>query len=272
MIHEVGMAGDSDRSGAGRVIFLGTGDPLNEERAQTWLAVPLADDETMLIDVSGGVDVLRQLTAAGIPLEKVRHLFVTHRHFDHAGGLAPFLVALTPLSGAGLTVHALPETLHALRGLLVFTIPGVEDWMGERLRWEKLMPGQPVRVGDHEVLPFEVDHGIECAGLRITHSGSILVYTADTRPAPSVVEYARDADLLVHEAYSLQDGAEQAHAFGHSTAAEAGTAARKAGAKCLVLTHIRASRFADPVALAKEAEAAFGRPVGVARDLDAFAF
>jgi ribonuclease Z len=272
MIHEVGIAGDSEKSGAGRVTFLGTGDPLNEERAQTCLAVPLADDETMLIDVSGGIDILRQLKAAGIPLEKVRHLFVTHRHFDHAGGLAPFLVALTPLSGAGLTVHALPETLHALRGLLVFTVPGVEDWMGERLRWEKLMPGQPVRVGDHEVLPFEVDHGIECAGLRITLGGSILVYSADTRPAPSVVEYARDADLLVHEAYSLQDGAEQAHAFGHSTAAEAGTAARKARAKSLVLTHIRASRFADPVALAKEAEAAFGRPVGVARDLDSFAF
>jgi ribonuclease BN (tRNA processing enzyme) len=62
------------------------------------------------------------------------------------------------------------------------------------------------------------------------------------------------------------------HAFGHSTAAVAGTAARKAGAKCLVLTHIRANRFADPVALAKEAQAAFGRPVGVARDLDAFDF
>src|SRR5918998_959525 len=186
----MGCTAGDPRSSVGQVIFLGTGDPLNEERAQTCLAVPLAADETMLIDVSGGIDVLRQLTAAGIPLEKVRHLFVTHRHFDHAGGLAPFLVALTPLSHASLTVHALPETLRALRELLVSTIPGVEDWMGERLRWEGLTPGQPVRAGE----------------------------------------------------------------------------------RCLVLPHIRASRFADPVALAKEAEAAFGRPVGVAWDLDAFDF
>ena len=254
------------------MIFLGTGDPLNAERAQTSLAIPLSGGEVMLIDASSGTILLRQLRSASIPLDSVRHLFVTHRHFDHAGGLAPFLLALTPLSSAGLTVHALPETLRALRELLVFTIPGMEDWMGERLRWEGLTPGQAVRAGDHEVIPFEVDHGIECAGLRITQGGSILVYAADTRPAPSIVEYARDANLLVHEAYSLQDGAEQAHAFGHSTAAEAGTAARKAGAKRLVLTHIRASRFADPVALAKEAEAAFGRPVVVARDLDAFDF
>jgi ribonuclease Z len=273
MTHEVSMAGDSDRRCVGQVIFLGTGDPLNEERAQTCLALPLAADETMLIDVSGGIDVLRQLTAAGIPLEKVRHLFVTHRHFDHAGGLAPFLVALTPLRGAGLTVHALPETLRALREMLALTIPGVEDWMGERLRWEGLTPGQPVRAGDHEVMPFEVDHGVECAGFRIAHGGSILVYAADTRPCENVVEYARDADLLIHEAYGLVGDAKQAHAFGHSTAAEAGEIALAAGAKRLLLTHIRASRFADPLALANEAEAAFGSPaVEVARDLDAFGF
>jgi hypothetical protein len=129
------MAGNSDKRCVGQVMFLGTGDPVNEERAQTCLALPLASDETMLIDVSGGIDVLRRLTAAGIPLRKVRRLFVTHRHFDHTGGLAPFLVALTPLRGAGLTVHALPETLGALREMLALTIPGVEDWMGERLRW-----------------------------------------------------------------------------------------------------------------------------------------
>ncbi len=44
------------------------------------------------------------------------------------------------------------------------------------------------------------------------------------------------------------------------------------GLERLVLTHIRASRFADPDMLAKEAEAAFGSPVEVARDLVAFGF
>jgi glyoxylase-like metal-dependent hydrolase (beta-lactamase superfamily II) len=81
----------------GRVIFLGTGDPLSGERAQASIAVPLAGDEAMLIDASSGTVLLRQLKYAGIPLESVRHLFVTHRHFDHAGGLAPLLVAMVPL-------------------------------------------------------------------------------------------------------------------------------------------------------------------------------
>ena len=255
-----------------RVIFLGTGDPLNEERAQTCLAVPLADDETILFDTSSGTVLLRQLEAAGIALEGVRHLFVSHRHFDHAGGLAPLLVALTALPEASLTVHAPPETLSALHDLLDLTIPGVEDWLGKRLRWNALTPEKPARAGDAEVTPFEVDHGIECVGFRVSQGDSTLIYAADTRPCENVVRYAKGADLLVHEAYGLESDAEQAHAFGHSTAAEAGRTAREAGVGRLVLTHLRADRYVSPEELGAEAADAFGGPVTVARDLDAYGF
>lgn len=256
----------------GRVIFLGTGDPLNGERAQTSLAVPLSGGETMLLDVSGGTVLLGQLEAANVALESVRHVFVTHRHFDHAGGLAPLLTSLAAAPEASVTVHALPATLVALRELLELTIPGVEGWLGERLSWRKLAPGQSVRVRDAEVTPFEVDHGIECAGFRVEQGGSTLVFAADTRPSPNVVEYARGAGLLIHEAYGPEADAERAHTFGHSTAAEAGRAAREAGVGRLVLTHLRASRLVDLGRLATEAKAAFGGPVEVACDLDTFDF
>lgn len=256
----------------GRVIFLGTGDPLNGERAQSSLAVPLPGGEVMLVDVSSGTVLLRQLEEANVALESVRHLFVTHRHFDHAGGLAPLLISLAASPEASITIHALPETLAALRGLLELTIPGVEGWLGERLSWSRLAPGQSARVQDAQVTPFEVDHGIECVGFRISQGPSTLVYAADTRPSQNVVRYAEGADLLIHEAYGPEAGAERAHAFGHSTAAEAGEVAREAGVGRLVLTHFRASRFVDPADLVAEASSAFGGPVEAARDLDAFDF
>jgi ribonuclease Z len=84
---------------------------------------------------------------------------------------------------------------------------------------------------------------------------------ADTRPSPEVVENAREADLIIHEVYGLKAEAERAHALGHPTAAEAGGVARDAGARRLMLTHFRASRFAGPEVLAAEAEACFGHPV-----------
>lgn len=256
----------------GRVIFLGTGDPLNGDRAQASLAVPLAGGEAMLFDASSGTVLLRQLETAGILLEGLRHLFVTHRHFDHVGGLAPLLTALAAQPEASLTVHATPQTLAALRDLLSLTIPGVEDWLGGRLRWATLFPGRPTIAGDAEVTPFLVDHSLECVGFRVAQGGSTMAHAADTRPCPNVVEYARGADLLVHEAYGLEDDAKRAQAFGHSTAAEAGRVARDAGARRLVLTHFRSGRFVDPAQLAAEAEAAFGAPVEIARDLDAFDF
>jgi ribonuclease Z len=88
-----------------------------------------------------------------------------------------------------------------------------------------------------------------------------------------VVAYARDADLLVHEVYDPEDDAKRAHAFGHSTAAEAGRVAREAaGAKRLILPRFRSGCLVDPAELAAEAASAFGGPVETACDLDVFDF
>jgi len=87
------------------------------------IAMRLPDEETIHFDVSSGTTLLGRLHSAGIPLEGIRHLFVSHRHFDHVGGLAPLLTSTISLPGANLTVHALPRTLTALRNLLGRPMP-----------------------------------------------------------------------------------------------------------------------------------------------------
>ena len=255
-----------------RLIFLGTGDSLNPERAQTSLAVPLPGDETMLFDASSGTVLLGRLSACGIPLESVRHLFVSHRHFDHVGGVAPLLTALAAVPDASLTIHAAPETLRALRGSLGLTIPGAEDWLGKRLGWHELLPGKPTEIGGTEVTHFLMNHGLECLGFRVAQEDSVAVFAVDTRPSPEVVEGASGANVLVHDTYGPRGATERAHAMGHSTANDAGEAARVAGVQHLILTHIRSSEFVDPGQLVAEAEIAFGGPVDAANDLDTFDF
>jgi ribonuclease Z len=245
---------------------------LNAERAQTSLAVRLPGEETVLFDASSGTILLGQLRAASISIEEVRHLFVSHRHFDHAGGLAPLLITMASLPAAALTIYALPGTSQALRELLALTIPGVEDWLGSRLGWRELTPEEPILLGHTKMTPFLVDHSVESVGYRVVQNSSVLVFSGDTRPCQAVVEHSRGADLLIHEAYGTKDKSEWAHTVGHSSASEAGEVARAAGVDRLVLTHLREGRFADPKELAAEAASAFGGPVEVARDLDTFDF
>lgn len=249
-----------------RLTFLGTGDPLNYERGQTALAISLRARETALIDTSSGTAILSQLRAGNIGLDTVRHVFVTHRHFDHAGGLAPLLVALVAVPGAVVTVYAMPETARALRGLLGITIPGVETWLGERLRWCDLASGNPVELDGLTVTPFPVDHGLECVGFELRHGGRKTVFSADSRPCAGLSLAAHSADLLIHEVYSLAAGATMAHLFGHSTAQDAGETARAATARELILTHFRASEFVDVKALVGEAARTYGPRVRAAHD------
>jgi len=77
------------------------------------------------------------------------------------------------------------------------------------------------------------------------------VYSSDTRPCETVVALARGVDTLVHEAtYSERDpGRAGGHA--HSTAAEAGEVAARAGVRRLILTHIGAEYHDAVDALAR---------------------
>jgi ribonuclease Z len=95
--------------------------------------------------------------------------------------------------------------------------------------------------------------------------GRKLVLTGDTAPAPSVIEAAKGADLLVHEATFLAEERERAHETLHSTAAEAALVAREAEVRLLALTHLSTRYFGHEVG--EEARELFPDTV-VPRDFD----
>jgi len=98
--------------------------------------------------------------------------------------------------------------------------------------------------------------------------GRSFAYCLDTRPCPEALELARGVDLLVHEATFGAEYRNEAHQWGHSCAEDAARAAREAGAKRLVLTHL-SQRYTDPQSLLHEARAQFPA-TEVAEDLQAF--
>ncbi|MFB6132142.1 MAG: ribonuclease Z [Halanaeroarchaeum sp.] len=123
----------------------------------------------------------------------------------------------------------------------------------------------------HEGTPVELEDGTVVEPEQVVgppRPGRTVVYTGDTRPTESVVEAARDADLLIHDATFAESASQRARETGHSTAGEAGDVAERAGVDRLVLTHISSRYAGDTGTLKSNAEAAFTGHTLVARDGD----
>jgi len=124
--------------------------------------------------------------------------------------------------------------------------------------WGALHRGETIELADgRRVGPDEL--------VGETRPGRTVVYTGDTRPGDAIVEAARGADLLVHEATFSHEEVERAGQTGHSTARQAAETAVAAGARRLILTHISARYSRDAPELVQEARAVFPE-TEVARD------
>jgi ribonuclease Z len=121
-----------------------------------------------------------------------------------------------------------------------------------------LQRGESVTLGDGRVVTPELVLGAPRTGRK-------LVLSADTAPAQSVVDAARGADVLIHEATFAQEERDRARETLHSTAAEAAEVARSAEVGLLALTHLSNRYFGGEIE--REAQEVFPDTV-VPRDLD----
>jgi len=101
----------------------------------------------------------------------------------------------------------------------------------------------PLAFGGLSLSPVGMQHYIPCWGFRAEADGGLLAYTADTAPCGGLEHLADSADVLLSEATlrSLDEDAAPPEPRGHLLPAEAGEAARDAGVKRLVLTHLPAN-------------------------------
>jgi ribonuclease BN (tRNA processing enzyme) len=231
-------------------------------------------DTTVLLDCGNGVfGKLRKF----VDYVDVDAVVVSHMHADHFIDLVPYSYALIhaprqqpvpvpPWPGTDSPARPrliLPpgarETLRAVVGAW-----GNEDLVEQAFDLERYAVGTTVEVGslrfDFAVMPHFIDaHAVAVSSAA---GGGKLVFSADSRPAAELVEFARGADLFLVEATLPRP--ERSGVRGHLTAEEAGEHGREAGCAQVVLTHI--SDELDQEQAAERAAAAFGGPAEVARE------
>ncbi len=261
-----------------RITFLGTGAGTCIHRAHTAIVLDCPDGTRLLLDASSGNSVLRNGAEAGIQAQDFHHLLISHHHADHIMGLTmlELVRGRAAPDAPTLALHGSEETLEGVKLLCQAASPslkvdqdGATNARGQRaFQWLPAEEGQRVQLGTAtHAFTVPVDHIGGAVCWRIESDGVAVVFSGDTRFSPSLVEAARGARLLIHEALSTERGRDFTHELGHSTAAEAGRAAALAGVEELVITHISTAHHLDPQPLLDEARKHFLGPITIASDL-----
>lgn len=109
----------------------------------------------------------------------------------------------------------------------------IELGIPEGPMWGRLQRGEEVEIvsreGTKRFLPSQV--------MGPPRKGTSLVFSGDTAPAQTIVDLAKDADALVHEATFSDRFMELARTYDHSTSSDAARVAKEANVGRLFLVH-----------------------------------
>jgi ribonuclease BN (tRNA processing enzyme) len=163
-------------------------------------------------------------------------IFLTHAHLDHIAGLT-YLINVVP---ANVLEHSVvrgePAKLAAVREHLfadaVFPV-------APAFRFEPLSDSFPLPNGG-TLTHFPLQHPGGSLGFRLDWPGRSLAYITDTTAAANApyVERIRNVDLLIHEAYFVDDANDLPAITGHSSLPHVAQVAAAANVRRLLLVHI----------------------------------
>ena len=246
-----------------RIILLGTkGGPTvasktNRSNASTLL---LINDVPYVIDCGYGVS--RQMITAGVSLDRLRYIFITHHHSDHDleyGAL--FYNSWTTRRSPRVDAYG-PSGLRRMTrdffNYLKFDIDtrkvdeGVDDPRKLLTVHEFNRSGLVMQNQDVKVTSLRVRHPpiTQSYAYRFDSQDRSVVISGDTAYAPELAEFAKGADVLIHEAMYLpaidklvqqNPGAKRLREHllaSHTSTEDVGRIAAQAGVKTLVLSHL----------------------------------
>lgn len=280
------------QDGRTRLILLGTGGGPRTKVANLASAqVIIVNDVLYVVDCGDGV--ARQLVMAGASLSNLRHVFITHHHSDHNADYGNLLL-LSWASGLRTRVDTWgpPPINEITRLFFEMSAYDIDTRVADEGRvpliplvhtHEVTRPGIVMRDENVKVTCALVDHPPVTPALayRFDAADRSIVISGDTKRSDTLVDLARGADVLVHEALYLpavdrlvarvpNAATLKSHIVrSHTSVEDCGRVAAAAGVKTLVLSHLVPPD--DPTITEQmwieAAQAHFKGEVVVARDL-----
>ena len=244
-----------------RVILLGTkgGPRVGEAGRSNPSTLILINDVPYLVDCGYGTS--RQLLSANVALNRLRYIFITHHHSDHNLEFGP-LIYNAWITGIPARIDAYgPPGLTKMSAdyfnYLKFDIDtrmvdeGRPDPRKLVMVHEFAKPGVVLMNDEVKVSSCRVRHPpiTQAYAYRFDARDRSVVISGDTAYSPELAEFAKNADVLVHEIMYLP-GIEalisrlpnakrlREHLMAaHTLPEDVGKVAAQAGVKTLVLSH-----------------------------------
>jgi ribonuclease BN (tRNA processing enzyme) len=188
---------------------LGIGDAFSALFYSSCVAVE-HDGRWMLIDCPHPIrKMLRENGPAGLDIDRVEGIALTHLHADHVSGLEgyAYFSFFALKKKARVVVH--PSVRARLwegclaAGMEHLGIPGTEGARSVTLEeYFDIVDADETRAVS--LGPFEIEcrptrHHIPTTAFRIRAGGATLAYSADTAFDPELVSWLSEADVVVHE-------------------------------------------------------------------------
>ena len=179
-------------------------------------------DEDILIDAGTGAGDLSLEQMAGVD-----HVFLTHSHLDHCGFIPLLADAVAFLRNRPLLVHALPQTIAALKQNLLngvlwpdySVLPTIAD---PYIRLVPVRIGETTLLGDRRITPLPARHAGPGVGYRMDSGTASFVYSGDTTDCGEFwaeLNNIENLRYLMIETTFLNENAGGAARSGHMTAA-----------------------------------------------------
>ena len=229
-----------------KLTILGTGNAVVSECYNTCFV--LSDkEEYFLVDAGGGNRILKLLKDAGIELEDIHNIFVTHEHIDHVLGVIWLIRMIGQRMNQGkyegdLRIYCHQELAEKIQTIASLTIQKkVCRHMGERIQFVKVESGEQREIMGCTVTFFDIasTKAKQFGFTMKLKNGGKFTCVGDEPYNEANYEYVKGSSWLLHEAFCLYAEADKFKPYEkhHSTVKEACQLAEELGVPNLLLYH-----------------------------------
>ena len=229
-----------------KLTILGTGNAAVSECYNTCFV--LSDkEEYFLVDAGGGNRILKLLKDAGIELEDIHNIFVTHEHIDHVLGVIWLIRMIGQRMNQGkyegdLRIYCHQELAEKIQTIASLTIQKkVCRHMGERIQFVKVESGEQREIMGCTLTFFDIasTKAKQFGFTMKLKNGGKFTCVGDEPYNEANYEYVKGSSWLLHEAFCLYAEADKFKPYEkhHSTVKEACQLAEELGVPNLLLYH-----------------------------------